>query len=78
MNRLIIVVVLIVVAIAGLGFYLGWFNIASDSDGGKGHITLTVDKDKIQGDEKAVLGKVKELTSHATDKVEGTNEKSKD
>jgi hypothetical protein len=74
MNRLIIVVVLIVVVIAGVGFYQGWFNFTSESSDGKTHITLNVDKDKIQEDEK----KVQEMGHKATDKVGLTTEKKKD
>ena len=58
MNRLLIVVGLIVVCVAGLGFYFGYFRIGSDSTDGKTHITLTVDQKKIQEDEKKVVEKV--------------------
>jgi hypothetical protein len=73
MNRLFIVLVLLVVGIAGLGLYLGWFAVASDSVGGKSHVTLTVDKEKIKADENTALDKVKGLGNQPT-----TTEKSKD
>jgi uncharacterized alpha/beta hydrolase family protein len=44
MKQLLIVVVLLAVVVAGLGFYLGWFDV-------------TVDKDKFQQDTNRVLGR---------------------
>jgi len=54
MNRLLTVVALLVACGIGLGFYLGWFQIASDSTEGTTHIKLTVDEEKMQEDEKTV------------------------
>ncbi len=62
MNRLLFVLVLIVAAVVGLGFYRNWFQIGTDSADGKAHINLTVDQKKIQEDEKK-----------AEDRVRGTN-----
>jgi hypothetical protein len=78
MNRLFFVLVLLVAGVACLGFYLGWFAVASDNTDGKGRITLTVDKEKIKEDENKALEKVKDLGGHAKDKVEATTDKSKD
>jgi hypothetical protein len=58
MKRLLVILVLLVVGIAGLGFYLGWFRIGSDSSDGKAHITLTVDQQKFKADEDKALEKV--------------------
>ena len=58
MNRLLVVVGLIVVGVIGLGFYFGYFQIGSDNNDGKTHITLTVDQKKIQADEKKAVEKV--------------------
>jgi Na+/H+ antiporter NhaB len=66
MRFLLVVVVVLVVVIVGVGFYRGWFSIASDSADGKGHITLTVDQKKIQDDEKAVQDRARNLGRSAT------------
>jgi hypothetical protein len=50
MKRLLVVFVLAVAGVVGLGFYLGWFQLASDSAGEKPNITFTVDPDKFQED----------------------------
>ncbi len=61
MKRLLFVIVLLVVGVVGLGFYLGWFGIASESADGKRHITLTVDTKKIDEAEGTALKKVHDL-----------------
>ena len=58
MTRTLIVVGLIVVAVIGLGFYFGYFRVGGESSDGVTRITLTVDQNKIQGDEKKVVEKV--------------------
>ena len=58
MNRFLIVVGLVFICVIGFGFYFGYFQIASDSVGGKSHFTLTVDQKKIQEDEKKALEKL--------------------
>jgi uncharacterized alpha/beta hydrolase family protein len=45
MKRLIIALVLIAAGVAGLGWYLGWFNV-------------TVDREKIRADEKKASDRV--------------------
>jgi hypothetical protein len=61
MNRILIVLVLIGLGVAGLGYYMGWFRVDSEKTDGKTHITLTVDQDKIKADEKKALEKVNEV-----------------
>ena len=50
------VVVVLVVGIAGLGFYRGWFQLSSDTDQAdhKVNTTFTVDEDKIREDKEKV------------------------
>jgi hypothetical protein len=43
-----LVVILIVVACVGL--YLGWFQVGSDSSGSNTNIEITIKKDKIKSD----------------------------
>ena len=76
MRRLLVVLVLFVVGIAGLGFYRGWFHLSTNSTDQKPSATITVDKDKIHADEEMAkekvqgLGqKVKEKTGDLTAKV---------
>ena len=66
MNRLMMTLALIVAAVAGLGFYLGWFQVTSDTLDHKVHVGLTVDKDKIQADEKKAMGKLRDLGHQGT------------
>ncbi len=47
MSRLLMVLILVVVAAVGVGFYLKWFHVSSD----KSNVTFTVDKDKMKQDE---------------------------
>jgi len=51
MKNLLIVIVLLLVGLAGLGFYRGWFHLSTNSTGAKPSATITVDKDKIHADE---------------------------
>ena len=58
MRTLVVVFVLLLVVIAGLGFYRGWFRVSTDNTDHKPSATITVDKDKIQEDEQRVREKV--------------------
>jgi hypothetical protein len=61
MRRLFAVIVLLLIVIACLGFYRGWFHVSTNSTGQKSSATITVDKNKIQADEGKVKEKVGEL-----------------
>jgi hypothetical protein len=82
MNRMLIVLVLVVAGvvagIATLGFSRGWFSFASAGADDKTNITLTVDKDKIQEDEKKAQEKVQDWGHQGKDKAPAPTEKSKD
>ena len=76
MRALLVVVVLLFVGIAGLGFYRGWFHLSTNSTDQKPSATITVDKDKIHADEEKAkdtvqgLGQeVKEKTGDLTEQV---------
>jgi len=56
--RLLIVLILIV---AGLGLYRGWFRFTSNTSVDKPTVTVTVDKDKIQQDKNEAEKKVQDL-----------------
>ena len=61
MNRILIVLVVLGICVAGLGYYMGWFHVETTKSDGQTHITLTVDQKKIQADEKRALEKVREV-----------------
>jgi hypothetical protein len=58
MKALVFVIVLILVGIAGLGFYRGWFQVSTDTANQRPSATITVDKDKIHADEQMAKDKV--------------------
>ena len=67
MRRVFIVLVLIGIGVAGLGYYMGWFRVDSANVDGQTHITLTVDQKKIQADEKRALEKVRNVGQPSKD-----------
>jgi hypothetical protein len=76
MKALFVVAVVLLVVIAGVGFYRGWFNVSTTSTDQKPSATITVDKGKIHADENTAREelqgfgqKVKENTSNLTDKA---------
>jgi hypothetical protein len=75
MKQSIFVVVLIGAGIVGLGFYQGWFHAESDSADGKSKVTVSVDKDKFQKDEKKAVAEVKDVGRQIKEKVAGPSEK---
>jgi hypothetical protein len=63
MKRFIWFLVVVFVAVVGVGFYRDWFKLGSTSGDGKTDITLTVHTDKVGED----WGKVKNLVRPAKD-----------
>lgn len=49
------VLLLVIVGVAGLGFYLGWFNVKQD---GRDNITINVNETKIKEDEEKVKKRI--------------------
>ncbi|MCX5643745.1 MAG: hypothetical protein NTZ17_03525 [Phycisphaerae bacterium] len=78
MIRMLGVLALIVAVVAGLGFYMGWFHFSSGSDGKNAHVTVSVDKGRIQEDKDKAVDKVKDLGHQAKDKVETATQKARD
>ena len=78
MIRMLFVFALIVAAVAGLGFYMGWFRFSSGSDGKNAHVTVSVDKGRIQEDKDKAVDKVKDLGQQAKDKVATTTQKAQE
>ena len=78
MRRLIIALVLVVVAVVGVGFYRQWFSVASDKADDKSHVTFSADSAKFKDDEKKVVAKVEALGTRAKDKAIAPTEKTKE
>ena len=58
MKRIFVMLVLVGVAIVGLGFYQGWFHAGSDNAAGKSNVTLSMDTDKITKDKNTAVANV--------------------
>jgi hypothetical protein len=65
MKTLVVVVVLLVVGIAGFGFYRGWFRLSTDNADRQPSATFTMDKDKIHADEQIAKDKVQGIGQEA-------------
>ena len=77
MRTLLVVVVLLLVGIAGFGFYRGWFHISTNSAVQESSATITVDKDKIHADEEKAKEKVQGLGQEVKEKTGNLTEKVK-
>jgi hypothetical protein len=61
MRRLLLLLVLVVAVVVGVGFYQGWFRLATDQQDGQADISVTVDKDKLEQDKARASQKVQDL-----------------
>lgn len=73
-----IFVLVVGAGIVGLGFFLGWFHVGSDTTDGKQNVTLSVDTDKFQEDRKSAVANVQDLGRQIKDKVAGSSERTMD
>jgi hypothetical protein len=72
MKALFTVAVVLLICIAGVGFYRGWFSFSTENTDQKPSATFTMDKDKIHADEEKVQKfghETKEKLGHQVDKV---------
>ena len=69
MRFLLVLVVLLLVGLAGLGFYRGWFHLSTNSTDQKPSATITVDKEKIHADEEKATEKVEGLGRNVKEKT---------
>ena len=67
MRALMFVVVFLLAAIAGLGYFRGWFALSTNTTDEMPSATITVDKDKFHADEQT-----------ARDKAQGAGQKAKE
>jgi hypothetical protein len=63
------VLVLLAVAIVGVGLYRGWFQVSTQKGEEKSTVSITVDKNKIKADEEKVKDKVQDLGRQVKDKA---------
>lgn len=77
MKGLIAVLVLVVAVVVALGFYRGWWSLASDSTDSKVHLNVTVDKDKLQEDKTSAMEKVQGLGHEVKEKATAPTAESK-
>ena len=77
-KTLVVVFVLLMVGIAGLGFYRGWFSLSADNTDHQSSATITVDNDKIQEDEHIAKEKVDEFGQGAKEKIGERTDKVKE
>jgi hypothetical protein len=78
MKRLLVVVVLLVVAVVGLGFYLGFFRFSSTGTDDKTNITITVDQEKIKEGKEKVQEKAEELGREIKERTSTPTSKAKE
>ncbi len=76
MKRFLIFLALVVVCIAGVGFYRGWFQVTSETANDQRNVTFSADATKIKADEKKVAQKINGLGNHVKDKSVAPTEKS--
>ncbi len=57
MRKFLGTLVIIVIIVAGVGFYRGWFGVSTDDQPGETNVELKIDKDKIKQDADAVSKK---------------------
>ena len=69
MRTLMLVVVLLAVGIAGVGYYRGWFAFSTSGTGQMPSATITVDKNKFHEDEQKARDDVQGFGQKAKDKI---------
>jgi hypothetical protein len=78
MKRFLIFLAFVVVCIAGMGFYRGWFQVTSEAANDQHNVTFSADATKIKEDEQKVAEKVKNLGGQVKDKSGAPTEKRDD
>lgn len=77
MRNLMLVVVLLVVGIAGFGYYRGWFAVSTNGTDNTPSATLSVDKDKFHADEQKAKAEMQGLGQAAKQKIGGLDSSAK-
>jgi hypothetical protein len=63
MMRFIGVLVVLLILVAGFGYYRGWFQAESATGAGQSTLTVTVDKDKINQDKAKAQQEMHDVTN---------------
>ena len=71
MRKFLGTLVILVLIVAGVGFYRGWFGISGDDQPGETNVELTIDKGKIKQDAEAASQKARELKDRLKDGTTG-------
>lgn len=70
MKRLFAFLIVVVICLAGIGFYRSWFTVSGQSPDAESHkvnVNVTLDPDKVKADAEIVKDKAAELTGQAAD-----------
>lgn len=59
----------VVLILAVVGYFRGWFSVTTTHAGGKDEVTVGIDSEKIGDDTDAVASRLSELSAKATEKV---------
>ena len=78
MRALMVIVVLLLVGIAGLGYYRGWFALSTNSSDNAPSATVTVDKNKFHEDEQRARDDVQGFGHEAKKKIGDQDNKAKE
>lgn len=72
MRRLVGGIVLTLLVVAGVGYYMGWFQVSTNQSGEKSNIEITVDKQKLRDDAETAKKKAEELKDKAKQTLDET------
>ena len=69
MGRVLTFLIVVVVAVAALGFYLDWFHVSTSGTGKQVKVELSVDKDKIERDKDKAEEQLKKTGEQIAEKA---------
>jgi hypothetical protein len=69
MGRFLLIIVILIAVVVAFGFYQGWFHFSSNNSGDSSAITLTVDRAKLNKDEKFAQDKAHAIGNEVKSKV---------
>ena len=81
MNKFLKMLLVVLICVAGIGFYRGWFSVSSHSPDAEHHkvdLSLTVDGDKVKADAETVKEKAVELAGEAKQEASTLGDQAKD
>jgi hypothetical protein len=77
-SRLITALVVIVLAVAAVGYYLDWFHVSTSRTNDQTDINITVDKDKIKKDEQKARESIQDAGREVKEQTGKVIEKGKE